>query len=427
MTRFLSVQIRRVAGLPLAFALCACSEGAGEGTKPVELFLGVGTRSASVELSECGSASLSAYVVFDGENGTSVGDYTGRALMASDDPATVFISDGITPSPAGTVHAAGTVLGLRPGVAIIHASYLDFVADISVAVRPLSALKIEPALSHVAENLPQKFDLIARSGETLPEQDVSSLASWSFEPPTARASVGAEGAVQANSARAGEDDETLSLVARLPECGRLIEHQFRVAPVAGIELEYEFGDETLLPLATSESIRVYARFADQGAARQNLSAAAELSDVPDELLNVQQDGDAIYVGTLEETGSAGFTLEVSSGAGFSMPTKTWSLQDRTLHHVDITPSILALRYPDEGQLHAIGTFTDGTQRDITRHVAWASLDSEALSVSSAQSDAGLVTVLDLDRDVSVEASSEAAEDSTPGSATVKIFSSTSNP
>lgn len=80
----------------LAAALAACSSAeVGEGSKPVELFLGVGQRQASLSLDECSNAQLGAYVRFDGDS-PSVGDFAGRAQFRSSDPTTAFIGDGVS-------------------------------------------------------------------------------------------------------------------------------------------------------------------------------------------------------------------------------------------------------------------------------------------------------------------------------------------
>lgn len=420
---------------------CSGGGGTGEGSRPVELFLGAGQRQSSLSMDECTTAQLGAYVRFDGD-APSVGDFAARASFASSDPSVVFVGDGTSVSPDGQVYGPGVVVAIKPGLATIRSSYLTFDATLLVQVEHLGDLRIEPALTDVAEDLPQKFKLIAAYSAERPEQDVSSVGTWSFEPATPRASVEADGKVQANSFR---DDQPLTLVSRLPECGRRATTQFRVSQVAGLDLDYEFGDDARMPLATSEAVRVYARFAASGATRQNVSGSVELENVPDDLIAVsiptlevpesisdlleQTDiqNDLVLVTALEDAGTAGFDIHVDSGAGIDASTRIWELVDVDLESVSVDPERISIRYPDDGHLSAVGHFSDGTTRDISRHVTWTSLDGEAVAVATDADSAGDVGVGNVDRDVEVEVFAENATVTTTDRALVHVYSSASRP
>jgi hypothetical protein len=420
---------------------CSGSSSLGEGTKPVELFLGAGERQSSLEMDECTTVQLGAYVRFDGD-ASSVGDYAYRATFASSDPSVVFVGDGTSVSPDGVVYAPGMVVALKPGLATISSSYQTFSATLVVQVEQLRDVRIEPALSDIAEDLPQKFKLVAAYSAERPEQDVSAVGAWSFEPATARASVDTGGSVQANSFR---DDQLLTLVSRLPECGRRATRQFRVSQIAGLDLEYEFGADARMPLATSEAVRVYARFAAAGATRQNVSGSAELENVPDDviaasvvttevpdsisdLLNrADIQNDLVLVTALEDAGTAGFDIHVDSGAGLDASTRTWQLVDLDLETVSVDPEEISVRYPDNGRLAAIGHFSDGTARDISRHVTWTSLDTDAVAVAIDADSAGEIGVGNVDRDVEVEAYAENATVTTSDRALIHVYSSASRP
>lgn len=429
----------------LATMLSACSGSGldvGEGTYPEELFLGIGARLASLDMDECTSTQLYAYFRFDGES-ESVSDFTARAGFRSSDPATVFVGDGISRSPDGTVYAPGALIAIKPGLATISASYLDFNATIAVQVQALNALRIEPALTDIAEDLPQKFDLVAAFHQERPEEDVSEIAAWSFETATGRAAVDAGGAVQANRAR--DDDPALTLIARLPECGRSASTTFRVSKIDALELEYEFGDDARLPLGTTEGVRVQARFANPDAVRQNISRSAELENVPDDFLTVgiQQSAtptsledivnpvtirnDLLLVGTTGEAGTGAFDIRVRSGGGHLVRTRTWSVLDIGLDSVRVAPDVISVRYPASGKLTAIGRFDNGMERDISRHVAWTSPFPQAAEVSAAPDDAGRVNVANVDLDLLIEARNDTAQRIPADDAVVRIYSSANPP
>ncbi|MGQ0697030.1 MAG: hypothetical protein ACT4PZ_02185 [Panacagrimonas sp.] len=418
-----------------AGSLAACSSAnVGEGTKPVELFLGVGQRQASLSLDECAGVQLGAYVRFDGQ-APSIGDYSGRVQFQSSDPTTAFIGDGVSRTPDGQVPAPGTLLAIKPGLATISATYLEFSATIAVQVERLGELRIEPALTDIAQDLPQKFELIATFSDARPEQDASESAVWRFEPATARASVDAVGAVQANSAGEGE---MLSLIAQLPECGREARASFRVSPLAAVDLEYEFGDDNRLPLGTSELVTVLGRFAGAGSTRQNLSALAGIDNAADDFISVSN-GDSIpggfatanlrdrslIVTAMDNPEIVAFDIHIPSGEGFDIRTRSWRLLDLLLDEVSVQPEELRVTYPGEGRLHAMGIFSNGMVRDISRHVVWNSADPAAAAVTQATQDAGTVTVADVDRDVEVEAYAEEAEVTSSARAQVRVFSSAS--
>ncbi|MGH8518722.1 MAG: hypothetical protein ACREUE_14825 [Panacagrimonas sp.] len=420
---------------------CSDANPVGEGTYPVELFLGVGERQSAVSLDECTSVQLGAYVRFDGD-APQIGDYAALATFTSSDPTTVFVSDGVTSSPDGEYFQRGGLIALKKGLATISATYLSFRATLVVQVTELSGLRIEPVLTDIAEDLPQKFDLIATFSEARPEQDASDTASWSFEPGTARAAVDTGGEVQANSAR---DDQALTLIARLPECGRTATRTFRVSPIQSVSMEYEFPEDVRLPLGMSERLRLYAHFAAAGATVQNISRSAEVDNVPDdyitadvktntpptnisELVNAVDIGDdLVLVQALTEDegreGGAAFDIHIESGPGFDLRTRTWDLIETRVDDLRIEPEELVIRYPDRRRLSAIAHFSNGMERDISREVNWTSLDSTSLAVSSEVDDAGTVEVANVDLDAEVEAFIEQDGAQISDRALVHIFSS----
>lgn len=422
---------------------CSDANPVGEGTYPVELFLGVGARQSALSLDECTSVALGAYVRFDGD-APQVGDYAALATFTSSDPTTVYVSNGTNASPDGKFYQSGDLIALKKGLATISATYLSFRATIVVQVEELSELKIEPALTDIAEDLPQKFDLIAVFSQARPEQDASDLATWNFEPGTARASVDAGGEVQANSAR---DDLPLTLVARLPECGRTATRTLRVSPIASISIDYEFPADVRMPLGTSETIKVYANFATPGATRQNISRSVERENVPDDYVTadvktntpptnlyeaaypVDIGDDLVLVQALGadegREGSAAFDIHIESGPGFDVRTRTWDLIETRVDDLSIEPQEIVIRYPDRRRLSAIAQFSNGMQRDISRHVTWSSLDSAHVAVSSEVDDAGTVEVANVDLDAEVEASLEQDGALITDRALVHIFSSLS--
>lgn len=420
------------AALVAALLGAGCSSdnsAVGDGTAPTALYVGVSAPGeGALTLPECTAQTLKSFLEFDHGAGDT-GDFTERSEWRSSDPSTAFVGDGVSPSPDGVVYPKGYVVGIKPGAAVVTASYLEFEASMTVEVPPLQSLVIEPALTDIAENVAQKFDLKAVFLENTADQDVSSTAQWRFAATTTEAYANANGGgqVQANSATS---TTPLELVAEMPECGREVSTQFRVSQIEGLDLDYEFGDEPVLPLGYSEAVAVQARFASPDGSettRQNLSSVVEIENDDDDYISVSRGEDALYVVAGDDAADVFFDVSLDTESrDFFIPTKIWKLQDIALLDVHLSPQELRITYPETGQFTVTGTFEDGRERPITRHVSWTSSDTVGATVSAAYDSAGEVSVGNVDIDVEIEASSADAEGTQDFDlATVKVFSSES--
>lgn len=415
----------RFAPVALALSVAAallfgCSKDiVGEGQKPTRMYLGVSTEEEATQMAECTSAQMNAYVVFDGDNGESIGTYNDRAQWSSDNPSVVLVSDGVTASPDGTVYTVGTIVGLRPGVATISASYLDFHAAITVDVSEMSGLRIDSDLTDIGAQLDQAFVLKAVLSEGSPEQDITTSAAWRFDPATSQAYVdSATGLVHANSETGGQN---LRLVARLPECDREVSTSFRVSPVQALQIDYERGaDVVALPEGFSESFTVYASFADTSAPRQNVTTQMTVDEIDDDYIAATLGEDAYYVTADDRVGSGRLELSLDP-LDLKITTKSWQVQDSTLIDLQLTPDDLRITYPDTGQLIATGTFDNGLVMPVTRHVSFTSADAEVLTVGGGNDTAGEVTTTNTDANVEVSASIAVDDDTYEDSVTVRSY------
>lgn len=384
--------------------LLACSSAAvGEGSQPKRLYLGVAGEEASAEMSECTTIAMNAYVVFSNKDADdSIGAFTDRVAWVSQNPSVVFVSDGVTASADGNVYTAGTLVGLRPGAATISATYLDMHASITVDVSTLTDLRVDNALTDIGEELQQAFKLKAIVIEGQPEQDITTSGRWRFDPATAHAYVGeTTGVVQANSST---DGQNLRLVARLPECDREVSTNFRISPVTSLQIEYgERGDATALPIGFSEAFTVTAGFADTAAPRQNVTTQTELESIDDDYIDAVVGEDAWYVTAQDRVGNGALKLKLAP-LDLTLSSKTWQVQNTLLTDMVLGPEDLQITYPATGQLDVIGTFDNGLTMPITRHVTWASSETDLGSISATNDDAGEVTITDTSGDFDATAS-----------------------
>lgn len=415
----------RFAPLILALSVAAallfgCSKDiVGQGQKPTRMYLGVSTEEEATQMAECTSTQMNAYVVFDGDNGESIGTYNDRVQWSSDNPSVVLVSDGVTASPDGTVYTVGTIIGLRPGVATISASYLDFNAAITVDVSEMSDLRIDSDLTDIGAKLDQAFVLKAILSEGSPEQDITSSAAWRFDPATSQAYVDSTtGLVHANSETGSQD---LRLVARLPECDREVSTSFRVSPVQALQIDYERGaDVTALPEGFSESFTVYATFAAASAPRQNVTTQMTIDDIDDDYIAAVLGDDAYYVTADDRVGSGKLDLSLDP-LDMTIATKSWQVQNTALIDMRLTPDNLRITYPDTGQIDAIGTFDNGLVMPVTRHVSFTTTDDEVLTVGSTNDTAGEVTTTNIDANVEVSASITVDDDTYEDTVTVRSY------
>jgi hypothetical protein len=399
--------------------LAGCKDSVvGEGQQPTRFYLGTTTEQTAEQLAECTMEALNAYVVFDGDGGETIGNYSDRVVWSSDNPSIVFVGDGVAESPSGSVYAPGTIIGLRPGVATISATYLDFHASITIDVSEMDQLAIDSDLTHIGEQLDQAFVLKARLAEGETRRDITTSAVWRFDPATSHAYVGSStGVVHAKSSTQGQP---LRLVARLPECDREVDTQFVVASVTSLQVHYERGDETVLPENFSETFTVSAGFDDADAPRQDVTAQMSVESVDDDYIGYSQQNDVMTVTAGDREGSGRLTLSLDA-LDLQLETKTWQIANLRLLDIGLDPQETEVTYPDTTQLTVVGTFDSGLVMPVTRHVSWSVSDASVASVSSASDDAGEVTITNTDADIEITASITTDDDSFDDSATVHVF------
>lgn len=413
------------AALLAALLIGACSGGktVGQGERPVSFYLGTPNGTTSFGMSECGTATLQALLVFDGSAGRQLGDYSSRALWQSDAPDIVAVSDGTLDIGGGGALAAGTIVARAPGVATISAKYLDFSATASVVVVPVQQLYISPSLTDLAPNLDQQYTLYGVFADGGAPIDITNQAKWDLNGEDVRAYLQATpGLVHAAAAAAGGDP--VKLFAELPVCGLSAQTQFQVTDLQSLLLDYEFPVPANLPVGTSEKVRVWGVFAGAGHAQQNLSRQVDVRNNFSPALTPLVGSDSLILQATDLAHGAFITVGLYNFA-FSVPTQPMNFVTDPLVNVAIAPQDknLQITYPDTGQLDAIGQFTSGLTIPITRHVTWTSGDPAVLAIDPTLDAAGKVTVKDVNEDVAVTVSSGSATSQTSDTATVRIFAS----
>ncbi|MDP3295174.1 MAG: hypothetical protein Q8M37_10635 [Nevskia sp.] len=361
------------------------------GTGPTGLYIAYGVRSSAFEIPECLATQATAVLQFGGDE-SSNGEFTTRVVWHSNAPDVLYVADGINPGPDGILLAAGTLVGLKPGQAQLSATFSSFTATASVEIRASDSARIDPQLTDITERLSQPFHLLLRPTAESPEQDETNSVVWSFARPTASAAVeSSTGIVSANSASSG----AIELRARLLGCGREFGLPLRVSTPRDLRIDYEQGSELRLPVGYSEALSVYAEFATEGSAPQNLSTLVEIDGLDDDRLSITSGTEALYVQALDTSTSSGadtgFTLRLPDRS-LSVASKRWQTTDAELLSFVLSPDTLNVIYPATGQFTAVGLFDDGVTRPVSRLVAWSSDDTSVVFAIGLVDDAGQVTV-----------------------------------
>lgn len=379
-------------------SLCACSDPVGEGVT----MAGIDVRyqgQDSLTTYECSAFSLSAIGLFEEEDGSiSESDFSYRVNWTSSNPAVVEVSNGDVETYPGSLYyyKPGAIVARSPGAAVIRAEFLDFVDTFTVDVSEIYQLRIEPQLTELAPESMQTFSLKAQLVEDTAEVDLSSAALWSLPDSSSAATLNSGSIVTTYKSPL---NSPFPLEAELATCGRTVERSLQIGAVAALELETEQADDLPVPLGVTDSLRVYARFEDATAPRQNLSAQLTidqiLGDDSDASLLASSDSvygnDMLLLTGLTEDEPVQYELTFE-GTDDSILTREYVYSKLELISFRVDPVEAYLSYPDTLWLSAYGTFADGYERTITRDVALSTLDEGIVLVGSGNN-AGYITTV----------------------------------
>lgn len=384
--------LRPALTLLLAIGLAAC-DPLGEGNHPAGVRVTTAEGAAGpLEVLECSLLELTALAQWEGDDRYEA-NVNAVAEWESSDPAVVEVGDRIS-------RAANFVVARAPGSARIRVEYEGFTAAMIITVRPVLEQRIVPATAHMAPGSTGDFSLEVRADPDDPW--TPRTAEWSILQDGAAATVDAGGTVQALS---GPEDVPFQLQARLPYCSVAVTHELQVSPVSHLALEYEQPPAQPLPLQISALIRVLAHFEDPALAPQDLSGQVEidLENTDDGAATYTQDAEGIALQGLVEDRQAQLSIRYAP-LGLTVLSDRYRLADLDQTALRLDPAQLVLQYPAEEQLQALGYFSDGIERIVTRHVDWTSSDATVASVTSGLFGAGELTVLqDVEQDLQIEA------------------------
>jgi hypothetical protein len=407
--------------LPLLCGLTGCG-ATSSGNAPIALVIyqttPVETASlASLRTYECIPSALRAELYF--QNGSS-GDFTARVKWSSSDTGTVEVSNGdIEVGSTSSYYAAGTLVPVKSGSAIVTADYNGIATQISISVGTPQSITVKTLLEgdYIVPSS-NSFSLGVGTTQALEvtawldgqETDLNDYATWSLQAAndseaTISSSTGTISAVGAGS-------QSLVPVASFAPCSLTSLSDtstplgFTVQQIESIALSTEFSGNPDLIVGNTEKMKVLATLANGDS--QDISTQATLSS---------SDSDVAYLGSgsnnyLLTAEAAGGTIIGASydggGTSFTAPSLAVTAVTATLQTVSIcwtavqasfsgcsssesTPTATAGSLTPI-QFHAVGTYDAGTvTQEITRQTTWSSSDTSIATIGSTGEALGLLT------------------------------------
>lgn len=422
-----------------ASLLGACSGATGQGNAPKLLVLSrYGTTPsqtssvASVRGYECIPSALVATLYF--QDGSS-GDFSARVKWSSSNDGAVQVSNGDIVAASGSgYYAAGTLVPVKSGSAIITADYDGLTAQTAVSIGAPQSLTLKKAQDgnfvvpsgNLELGIGTSLELQLTAWLDGVETDISKYAGWSLSPSNdSVASIGSNGAISA----VGAGDTPLTPVATLPVCGLSTaddpasQFSFTVHHIQGIAIAPEFDGDPQLIVGNGELMRIIATLDD--GATQDISTLATLSSSNTTVAGVS--------GYQLIAAAAGGTIVGASFSGggtrYDAPSIVITAATATLQTVSICwtafgaafsgcPAAQDAASVSAGsltpvQFHAIGTYDSGTvTQDITRQVGWSSNDTSIATITSGSLAAGQALGVSAQHTVTITATDANAQNVT---------------
>jgi uncharacterized protein YjdB len=230
----------------------------------------------------------------------------------------------------------------------------------------LQTITINPAIPSIAVELSLQFDAVG-SYSDLSTHDLTTSSNWSTADPTV-ATIGAGGLVTG----VGSGSTTISATLGLQGSTSLT-----VGPsLVSIQVNPQ---NPSLDIGAVQPVTATARFSD--GTQQNLTAMVSWTSSAPTVASVSTSGQVTAVAA----GQATITATSGSVSGSTRFTVT----SATLHSITVSPANLSVATGATQQFTATGTFTDGTQQNLTTAVAWSSSAPGVATIASTGLSSGV--------------------------------------
>jgi len=308
-----------------------------------------------------------------------IGDYSGAFTRDITQEVTWSIDNVVIASVGTATGSEGLVTALAPGETSVIAMDGDVLGSASVVVKDVSLadIAITPQDAELPTGITQQYKAVGTFSDNS-TQDITQLVTWESSninfasiDNTGLATTLASGSSTITGTWQGLASSTSLLVTS--------------ATLNSITITSEV---TTIAQGTTVQFQAEGTYSDDRI--EDITAMVNWQSADNSIAiidNTTTKGlvEGIAAGQVEISA----TLDVN-GTTFS-DTFVLTITDATIQSIRVTPENSTIQATEKLQYTATGTFSDNTQRDITRDVTWRTSDSSAGSISNSSVSRGLFT------------------------------------
>jgi hypothetical protein len=290
---------------------------------------------------------------------------------------TTFVVWNSNNTGVATVDARGLATAVGPGSTTILASFQNIIGSTVLTSSVPLSITLSPADAVIAGGTTAQYFALGslQNGAT---QDLTSFVSWSSSD-TGIAAISGSGLATAAASAAGSTTISASFG------GITGTTSLTLAAVTSLTIS---PSSVTIPLGATQQFTASGGIT--GGFTQDLTAYAVWSSSTPSVATIgtgtASPGLAVSIGA----GPASIT---ASFGGVTSNTATLTVSPAVLNSISITPSNPSIAVGKTRQFSAIGSYLDGSTKDITASATWTSSNSQVATVSSAAGTKGLATAL----------------------------------
>ncbi len=261
-----------------------------------------------------------------------------------------------------TIDASGLATTVAAGSATITATYSSTSGQTTLTVTPatLVSISVTPSNPTFAAGTSVQFTATATYSDGT-TQDITSSVTWSSSGPAVQ--IDSTGLATGESVGSGSITATLGSVSSTTNVS--------ISPAKLTSLAISPTDPSIAA-GTSQQFTITGYFSD--GSQQDLTSQASWTSSSN-AVSINSSG----LATGNTTGSA----TISGSYGGSTASTTITITPATLVSITISPSNPSIAVGTSVQLHATGTYSDGSTQDLTSSLNWTSSSNGVVSVSSS--------------------------------------------
>jgi uncharacterized protein YjdB len=288
---------------------------------------------------------------------------TGKFSDGASRDLTSSVSWAVEGTDIASVSNAGVIHPIATGQGFIRADYetVSIKASLTVAAAPLVSLEILPSSPTLPLGLSVQLKAVGHYADSS-TTDLTGKVGWSSSSTTV-ASVGSDG--QAVSRSVGTTTVSAS-VGNVQASAKL---SITAAALTAVAVTT---NTTSLPLGQKAQMHAIGSFTD--ASQRDLTTSAQWASSNPKVVAVDNSG----LATASLQGSATISATMQSLSGSS----ALSVTSAALTAVTVTTNTTSLPLGQKAQMHAIGSFTDSSQQDLSSSAQWASSNPKVVAVDN---------------------------------------------